>query len=305
MTQFEKYLKIMSQHVAKFDGVDKEIFQLISNGIGHNIGSFDEKQWQELSPVAAALRWELIWRISPGLADDAFGKNEFQQHSNPFFSPEIVEYKFWQESLSKLNKEIANIEGFTLLSRSFEIETFKEWPDARSKSTEYKNLLLETSHLTENTPVEVERVQEYLSRIFLRGKQEHVKTALSAHVDVILNTIKGSNSMVEIMSCFTDSMIPLFGLAYCRIRDKNLTPVLGLLSDTMENVVKIIEQKFGNLKKTNDSILNEHRFTNQRTLKTLNAMYRVILRHPLPYEQPLESRPEAWGDFVQELDIRG
>lgn len=310
MAQFEKYVKIMSQHAAKLDDVDKELFRLISDGVGHNIGSFDEKQWQEFSPVPAALRWELIWRISPGLADEAFGKNEFRQYSNPFFDPEIVEYKFWQESLSKLNKEIANIEGFTLLSRSFEIETSKEWPDAGSKSNEYKNLLLETGHLTENTIVEVERLQEYLSRIFLRGEQEHVITALKAQVDVILNTIKGSDSMVEIMSYFTDSLLPLFGLAYCRIRfilPKNLTPVLDLLRNTMKHVLEIIKPKFENLEKFNESILSERQFITQRILATLETIKMLYLHLylPLPSQQPLEGRSEAWDGFVQGLGIRG
>lgn len=294
--RFKKYVKIMSQHAAKLDDVDKELFRLISSGIGHNIFSFDENQWQKLLPVPAALRWELIWRISPGLADDAFGKNEFLKHSNPFFDPEIVEHKFWQESLTKLNEEIANIEGFTLLSRSFEIEISKFWPYADHVSW---NQLLKPDLYRES---DIKRIQEYLSRIYLRGEQEQVITALNNHVEVIFCTIDNSDSMEEIMTDFTDSLLPLFGLAYCRIRDRTINPFLSRLSDKMDYVKNIITQKIVNLENINASIHNEHQFTNQRTLNILNAMNRGLSWcYSHLSDQPLEGRSEAWDRFVQEL----
>lgn len=233
MANREHYQEILARFIGGFSSFEREMLNALARGLGVD---FLHPDFAKADPATIALHWELAMRWNPLLQDEAFGEGEFSRYCNPFFAPDVVEEKYWVQFVHKPQLS----EGEALLAAAYKIENSADWPSAAVAAKHYR----ETASQVGNDEAHdvVGELQEYLSRVILRGEQEGIIVALQAHFGLVADAAGKTRSAFSAMDYFVDDILPMMAYAYTRVRNSDPGPLLSLYRATANRFVAIIEE---------------------------------------------------------------
>lgn len=236
MASREVYQELLADFVRELDPIEYDLLAALSRGMDVDFLRRDI-DLAAYEPSALALYWELTMRLTPLLQERAFGENEFSRYCNPFFDPEVVERDYWARYLDR--NELS--ESDALLAAAFAIEDrHPDWPHVDGVAERYRSVAREWRTAVEAHDA-LSKMQEYLSRIILRGEQESTITALRAHFELAADNARETKDSLGAMNWFVDEVVPMMGYAYTRIRAVNLGPLLEFYADTAGQFLEIVE----------------------------------------------------------------
>jgi len=251
-------------------------------------------------PSVWALYWELTMRLTPLLQERAFGKGEFSRYCNPFFDPEVVAQDYWLRYRDR--NELG--EGDALLAAAFSIESqSREWPRVNDVVERYLGVARK-GWAADGAHDSLSEIQEYLSRIVLRGEQESTIAVLRAHFELAVENARGTEDSLGAMNWFVDEVLPMLGYAYTRIRATNLQPLLTFYAATAGQFLEIIEGSGLGAWEENE-ILRSRQHVRDVLFWRIKIL-RNLRQNPttyFPYQQWIGNRKQIANRFVSQFSV--